>query len=534
MGLGTGLCVCLVASVTAAAFFMPRQSLWLDEAVQMSGLSLDPVAVTRWLVNQEQHSFDLPDDRMPPLSYWMGWIWSRLFGLAEQPLRWMGVVAVGCAVVLVFAAAQRAWGLSAGLAAGLLLGLSPNVIVTAVEIRTYPLLLLASAGAFFCLLRLAEGVEPGLPAPRGWLAGLTVCGIAAMYLHFFGLVLVGSTLLAALVIIVSRGGRPGTVILAGVVAVVAALGLIPFVVASQEISTTAEGLSLRHKLTDFLRLAYRQVGHASMSVHREAVAAAFLGAALAAGAALWPRWGRSRATVALIMALVSGGVMIMAAQLVQTTINAAAPHYNIWALPGLILLLASGLGATTPIVRRVAAVGIVLWLGADLFGSVQLRVTANISPHVAYRPVADLVRQYGPDRVTIVHDGDDQIFGHFYSPLRYDFGPRLRQYVHVPDGPNRDEVIDFPGKRNRIAADRLSTEYLIVLHSRKCTAVEVVDQLQHGPRTLADDQVAKVLTASPRWSRLREATYVAYYTTDVDVFRATTPSPAPAADPSNR
>src|SRR3954453_7610835 len=133
--------VCLAAGMMAASLFLPHEGLWIDEAAQLSGLSLGPVEVVNWLTGRSHHDFGVPDDRMPPLSYWMQWLWSRLFGLEERPLRWFGVMCVGAAVSLVFEAARRAWGLGAGVAAGILLGLSPNVVVQAVDIRAYPLFL---------------------------------------------------------------------------------------------------------------------------------------------------------------------------------------------------------------------------------------------------------------------------------------------------------------------------------------------------------------------------------------------------------
>src|SRR4051794_10429387 len=84
LGPALGAAVTLVA----AALFLPHQTLWIDETTQLSGLTLSPVEVVRWLMHPATHDFGVPGDRMPFLSYWLGWAWSRLFGLGETSLRW--------------------------------------------------------------------------------------------------------------------------------------------------------------------------------------------------------------------------------------------------------------------------------------------------------------------------------------------------------------------------------------------------------------------------------------------------------------
>lgn len=78
---------CVAVAVASAAAFLPHQTLWTDEAAQLNGLTLGPVEVVRWLTDRVQYDFGTPDDRMPPLSYWLGWAWSRAFGLSEMPMR---------------------------------------------------------------------------------------------------------------------------------------------------------------------------------------------------------------------------------------------------------------------------------------------------------------------------------------------------------------------------------------------------------------------------------------------------------------
>ncbi|MEI8195479.1 MAG: glycosyltransferase family 39 protein, partial [Phycisphaerae bacterium] len=138
--------LCLTIYLIAGFSFAQRQTLWLDETTQLSGIPLGPVEVTRWLAGAP-HDFGCPTapDRMPPVSYWAGQLWVRGFGFSELALRYMGVACVAGAVALVYAAGRRAFGAVGGLAAGLYLAVSPAVLDKLVEIRAYPLYLLLGA-----------------------------------------------------------------------------------------------------------------------------------------------------------------------------------------------------------------------------------------------------------------------------------------------------------------------------------------------------------------------------------------------------
>lgn len=508
---------CVAANLVAAIAFLPHQSLWNDEATQLVGLTLDPIEVTRWLADRVEYDFGVPDDRMPPLSYWVGWAWSRAFGSGERAMRWLSAVCVAAAVAVVFAAAQRTWGLGAGAAAGLVMALSPNVIAQAVEIRAYPLLLLAAAGMFGCMLRILD--EP-LSYRPAWVVGLVACGLAAMYLHFFGLVVCGGTLLAATIVVHRQGGKVGPLIVGMAVLGVGTLGLAPFVQAAQGLSADARATSTKARLVGLVRLAYRTVVHPAMTVQKVAALAALLGAAVAGVAALWARRWRLPTVQGLVLALGLGFLAVAGAQMAQGSFDASNPSYNVWILPGLALLLGSGAASANRSARRSARLGLGLLIGAAFFGAVQLATHGPYFAHTAYGPVAELVRRYGVDRTAVIHDGDHPVAWHLYSPLRCEFGKGLRQYVYAGDGPDGVEVMDYPDRRHRMRLDRLPVDTLIVLRPERISADAVVDQLRHGTRPLGDDPTARALAASGRWTRIGEATYVSLVMADVDVFRA--------------
>ena len=63
-----------------AFHFALQQSVWTDEATQLSGLSLSFLDQLRWLSGRLPQAFSVPPDRTPPLSYWLGSLWTSAFG----------------------------------------------------------------------------------------------------------------------------------------------------------------------------------------------------------------------------------------------------------------------------------------------------------------------------------------------------------------------------------------------------------------------------------------------------------------------
>lgn len=510
-----GLFLCTAAALATTTAFLPHQSLWTDEATQLSGLTLDPVAVVRWLTGQSRHDFGVSDDRMPPLSYWLGWVWAQVFGLTEPSLRWFGAACVAAATAVVYLTAQRAWGTASAVVAGLLVALSPNVVVQAVEIRAYPLLILTSAGVYYCLVRLLES-----ESNRGkWIAALAACGIAASYTHFFGLVLTGGAFLALLVVFRACGDRVRPVLTAIAVVGILSLGLAPFVLASVGLSHSAAPGNGAGKLVGLARLAYRLFAHPATAVSSVAVAAALVGGTLAiaaAGAAGFVE--RARVVTGLMIALASGFFVVILAHFAQSNFNAAAPSYNSWALPGVALVAAAGLRAPTRWHRRVARSGCFLLLAANAYGTVQLAVHGTSFAHTPYRAVAEIVRRYEPDAVVAYDEplAPSQVWS-IYSPLRYEFGPTMRQYEWVAGSDAR--LVAYPNKETETDLVRVAAKHLVVVRPKQADAVQVADQVRNGVRPVEPGPLVERLSASPDWERVEAATFGSFVTTGVVVFR---------------
>ena len=78
--------LCLAIFSICGASFIVHQSIWTDETTQLGGLTLGPIQVVYWLLGEDYH-LDIPFDRMPPLSYWIGQLWSSVFGLSIMSMR---------------------------------------------------------------------------------------------------------------------------------------------------------------------------------------------------------------------------------------------------------------------------------------------------------------------------------------------------------------------------------------------------------------------------------------------------------------
>ena len=439
VGTWVGLAACVGVLVAGAAGFLPRQTIWLDETVQLSGLHLGPFEVVGWLAGSDPRDFGQFRDRMPPLSYWLGWAWTRIFGLNETSLRWLGVLATAAATALIYATARRAFGTAAAWGAGLFFAMSPAVLVMAVEIRAYPLFLLGSAASFYFFTRLLTETETETetePEPRYRdIAGLALALAAAIFTHYFGLVLAGALLVALLAGAVGRGGSWRPVLAVAGVMVLSALAISPFVRQSLGM-THAHRVEpgVLNRLLTVRRLLPGLTSHPAFAVYPlvETLArVSVLGLAFAALATLRSEPGR-RVRVALLLALGAGLAAVAVAKVVITGFDAARPIYNAWMWPGISLLLASGLGSSHRGARRTAGLAAGMLVVAMGIGVVQLGRHGTYFAHGPHRSIAGLIHPLGPRNVAVVHDDATPPLVQVACPLHYEFGPELRQY-HLPE-----------------------------------------------------------------------------------------------------
>jgi uncharacterized membrane protein len=137
-----------------AVRFAAQQSVWTDEATQLSGLGLGFADQLRWLAGRLPQTFAVPPDRMPPLSYWLGSIWTHAFGNSVLAARYLSVCLSVASLFVLWAVARQYLERRTALICAALLALSPNFVVEAAEIRAYAAFIFFSTLLIYGYLRL--------------------------------------------------------------------------------------------------------------------------------------------------------------------------------------------------------------------------------------------------------------------------------------------------------------------------------------------------------------------------------------------
>ncbi len=507
--------LCAGLAVCAAAAFLPHQAIWGDEVTQLSGLTLGPLEVVRWLSGDGPGRFGVPDDRMPPLSYWAGRCWRIAAGDSQTALRWMGVLCVAAATVLVFFAAARAFGLAAGVAAGLLFGLSPNVAYQAVEIRAYPLFLLCSAAGFYFLTALVHA-RPGRRARA--LAGLACSGVLAFYTHYFGLMLAFGLWIGALAALRTQKAPFKPALWGMGVSGLAALGLIPMVLGALQVSSGSPGRP--GDIHDILQLLYRLCVHPAMWMSPAVTIIALVAFALLGNVAAGAKRGETSAHKILALALAAGFAPVLVANFILTGLEVARPPYSDWMLPGLSIFIASAIAAKAPLLRRAAYAATATLIACYAYGDYQLARHGAYFAHTPFNQLRPLVESLGPEKVAIVHDQGSEKFRGLYWPLYYTFGAELPQYLALENtAESALRVTRIAAKDAPLDPDALQYDYVVVMRSMGQRTGAIVRQIHHGDKPLGEGPVARTLDASRYWEKIDERLFISYVASEVDVFQ---------------
>jgi len=142
--------VALAAAVLVAAALrfrgLGRTSLWSDELVSWWAASGEGVG--------EVISRCVSCMATPPLSFLVEHVALRLAGASEWALRLPSALAGVAAVVVIFAAGRRMFGVAAGLAAAFLLAIHPVHLWFSTDARPYSLAILLAAGSTWALSEL--------------------------------------------------------------------------------------------------------------------------------------------------------------------------------------------------------------------------------------------------------------------------------------------------------------------------------------------------------------------------------------------
>jgi len=175
---GSLLVVLLPCAVTTAitAVDISVPSYWRDEAATMAAVQRPFGALVSMLGNV---------DAVHGTYYMLMWPLASLFGTGELVMRVPSLLAMALTAGLIAATGRRLFSPAAGLAAGLVFAILPNVTLYGQMARSYAMVTLAAAVASYLLVRLAAD-HTSRPDWIWYAVSLTMLGA----LNIFGLLLV--------------------------------------------------------------------------------------------------------------------------------------------------------------------------------------------------------------------------------------------------------------------------------------------------------------------------------------------------------
>ena len=140
-----GVIVITMIGALLRVFLLAAKGLWLDEAFSVWLSSHNILDMLHWVVSVDQH---------PPLYYLLLHYWIALNGDTPYDVRMLSVLFGVAAIPVIYLIGKRISGPALGLAAAMLLALSPFHIRFAQETRMYTLLTFNAAVAIYALVRL--------------------------------------------------------------------------------------------------------------------------------------------------------------------------------------------------------------------------------------------------------------------------------------------------------------------------------------------------------------------------------------------
>jgi len=174
-------------------------SYWRDEAATMTAVQRPFGQLLRMMGNV---------DAVHGVYYMFIWAAVRLGGPGELVTRIPSAVAMACAAAAVAALGRRLVSPAAGLLAGLLFAVLPQISLYAEDAREYAFVTAMACAGSYLLVRAMATAGPR----RGWLAGYAVCLGVMGLLNVFSLLLVGAHAITVALACRRAGwaaGRPG-------------------------------------------------------------------------------------------------------------------------------------------------------------------------------------------------------------------------------------------------------------------------------------------------------------------------------------
>jgi uncharacterized membrane protein len=171
----------LLLAVATRTHALDGQSIWSDEGLSIyrAGQSIPGILSNTITLDGLESR-----DTNPPLYFLLLGLWQRAAGESIFALRYVSVLAAVMSVALLYQLGRRVFGRLTGIVAAFLLALSPFHIWMSQEIRNYTLLLLFNLLSVYGLLRYAD--SQGRPGSWRWVLLWGAAGVAGIYVHFFG------------------------------------------------------------------------------------------------------------------------------------------------------------------------------------------------------------------------------------------------------------------------------------------------------------------------------------------------------------
>lgn len=329
------LLLLLLLAFALRLYDLDGQSMWSDEGLSLYRARLP---LSDLLTNQIVVDGIPTTDTNPPFYFLLLHGWRGLVGESVFLLRYLGVLLAVLSVPLIYLLGRLLGGATVGLAAALLLAVSPFHIWETQLLRNYGLLLTLNLFSIYGLLRfLLAGRQ------RRWLALWLASALLGIYTHFFGFFLFafGLACLGLFVLATTRGRgllRRRAFWLAVALALLLALPIVPLAWsrfrAGQQIDfyPVAVTTVMRHAASAFA---------AGISATQEHPWWLWLPGVLLAGLGLMVAW-RRRAVFWLLLGyqIVPLGLLLLVS-LVNPLYNGA--RHLLIGLPPFLLLAAGGL-----------------------------------------------------------------------------------------------------------------------------------------------------------------------------------------------
>jgi mannosyltransferase len=169
-----------VAALTLLAavlrfYRLGHQGFWFDEANTALLVHFSPGKMLGLIPQTES---------TPPLYYCVAWVWARVFGYTEAPLRSLSAVCGVLLIPVVYGAGAKLVSRRAGLVAAALATCSPLLIWYSQEARSYQMLALMAS-----LSLLAFAYARARPTPRSLTAWVIASGLA-LATHYYAVLAV--------------------------------------------------------------------------------------------------------------------------------------------------------------------------------------------------------------------------------------------------------------------------------------------------------------------------------------------------------